>query len=121
MAEGTMLSSAEVCDLAGISYRQLDYWTRTGHAPGEDQRDTGRGNRRRWTARQAAVLAVMARLVSTGARPSECVELVAFLMDLPAPEWRGLLFLHPETGDVLRQPWGSAGRYVRLDSYDPGD
>jgi DNA-binding transcriptional MerR regulator len=121
MDQGTMLSSSEVCDLAGISYRQLDYWTRTGHAPGESRRRTGSGNRRRWSERQAAVLAVMARLVETGARPSECAEVVAYLMKLPAPEWHGVLFLEPMTGSVSRRPGGPAGQFVRLDGYDPGD
>lgn len=121
MDQGTMLSSAEVCDLAGISYRQLDYWTRTGHAPGEDQRELGSGNRRRWTARQAAVLTVMARLVATGARPSELTELVAHLMELPAHQWSGVLFLEAGTGAVSRHPWGPAGQFVRLEGYDPGD
>jgi DNA-binding transcriptional MerR regulator len=30
LAEDTHLSASEVCQVAGISYRQLDHWIRTG-------------------------------------------------------------------------------------------
>lgn len=43
-----MLASADVCQLAGITYRQLDYWVRTGRLvpslPGD-----GSGSRRCWS------------------------------------------------------------------------
>lgn len=57
------LSSHEVIALAGISYRQLDYWTRVGYidvpvvAPGQ-------GTQRRWTAPEAAQVLVLARVAS---------------------------------------------------------
>jgi DNA-binding transcriptional MerR regulator len=42
-------SSAQVCQLVGCSYRQLDYWTRAGlvspTVPAE-----GSGSRRRWSS-----------------------------------------------------------------------
>jgi DNA-binding transcriptional MerR regulator len=35
------LSSLEVCQLLGVSYRQLDYWIRTGLIPGAHGRGSG--------------------------------------------------------------------------------
>ena len=48
---GAMLSSYEVCRLAGITYRQLDYWCRTRRVvPAIEAR--GSGSARRFTKRQ---------------------------------------------------------------------
>jgi len=43
-------SSAEVCDLAGVTYRQLDYWTRIGLVEPSVAVANGSGSRRCWTA-----------------------------------------------------------------------
>ncbi len=55
-------SSDEACRLAGITYRQADYWTRRGliepMAPA-----TGSGSRRRWSAQDVLVLRVIHRLM----------------------------------------------------------
>lgn len=43
-------STTEVCRLTGATYRQLDYWARTGRIPGQPSGSViGSGNRRRWT------------------------------------------------------------------------
>lgn len=41
-------SSAEVCGMVGISYRQLDYWLRCGKLHIDNDAE-GSGSRRRWT------------------------------------------------------------------------
>lgn len=41
----------EVCRMTGATYRQLDYWCRTGKIPGLE-RGHGSGSRRRWTPEQ---------------------------------------------------------------------
>lgn len=60
-------SSAEVCQLAGVTYRQLDYWTRCGLVEPFVQA-TGSGSRRRWS--QVELLRVrrvrLASLLSSG-------------------------------------------------------
>lgn len=43
------LTSAEVCRLTGISYRQLDYWVRTGAIQSPGNSGLGSGHARRWT------------------------------------------------------------------------
>ena len=121
MQGSDVLTSRQVCDEAGISYRQLDYWSRQG-VLGDDNRDRGSGNKRRWTRRQAVTLAVVGRFVELGARPSELGELVAFLNDLPGDEWETTtLYVDPIAQTVTREPVGPAGQYLRLQGYDPGD
>ena len=74
-------SSTELCAAAHISYRQLDYWTRTGAVtPSLDEGD-GSGTRRGWStldvARVAAIAEVARDLDALGLDLS--VELVADL------------------------------------------
>lgn len=56
------VSSAEACHLAGVTYRQVDYWTRLGLV--EPTRPAvGSGSRRRWTLQDVLVLRVVHRLM----------------------------------------------------------
>ena len=49
-------SSSEVCAMAGVTYRQLDYWTRLGLVSPSITPAAGYGSQRRWsTADLAAV------------------------------------------------------------------
>jgi DNA-binding transcriptional MerR regulator len=57
----------------GITYRQLDYWVRTGLLNG--QRDLGSGNARDWTAAQVSKARVMGSLVRAGIGPRLAAEL----------------------------------------------
>jgi DNA-binding transcriptional MerR regulator len=62
----TTYSSAQVCKLAGVTYRQLDYWVRQGLIePTVAAR--GSGSKRRWTwddIERARRLRLAARLAS---------------------------------------------------------
>lgn len=62
-AEGEGLTGPQVCVLAGISYRQLDHWTRTGvlHAIGEDA-----GCRRGYTEAEARIAGLIKKLLDAG-------------------------------------------------------
>ena len=42
-------STNDVVKIIGCSYRQLDYWCRTGLIPGQPVGNIGSGRRRRWT------------------------------------------------------------------------
>lgn len=60
-----MLTSLEVCRRAGITYRQLDYWCRTGVVePLIDAR--GSGSQRRFTQAEADHVAGLARYLRMG-------------------------------------------------------
>jgi DNA-binding transcriptional MerR regulator len=54
------------CDAAGISYRQLDYWARTGLVQPSIQNAAGSGSQRLYGFRDILVLKIVKRLLDTG-------------------------------------------------------
>ena len=69
----TAVSSAEhgykgatACTVAGISYRQLDYWARTGLVEPTIRQATGSGTQRLYSFQDVLVLKVVKRLLDTG-------------------------------------------------------
>jgi len=57
-----LYSGSEVCALVGITYRQLDYWQRTGHITCDHHRG-GSGNPRKWTHIEVTRLKAMVAAV----------------------------------------------------------
>jgi len=58
------LPVTEVCARTGVTYRQLDYWCRTGYMP--DHEGYGSGSVRQWTEEDVAYLTVFMKLVNAG-------------------------------------------------------
>jgi len=54
------------CNVAGISYRQLDYWARTGLVEPSVRTAAGSGSQRLYSFRDILVLKVIKRLLDTG-------------------------------------------------------
>jgi DNA-binding transcriptional MerR regulator len=54
------------CQIAGITYRQLDYWARTGLVEPSVRAATGSGSQRLYGFRDILVLKVVKRLLDTG-------------------------------------------------------
>ncbi len=54
------------CRAAGITYRQLDYWARTGLVEPSIRNATGSGTQRLYSFRDVLVLKVIKRLLETG-------------------------------------------------------
>jgi DNA-binding transcriptional MerR regulator len=54
------------CNAAGITYRQLDYWARTGLVAPSVRTATGSGTQRLYSFRDILVLKVVKRLLDTG-------------------------------------------------------
>ena len=54
------------CNAAGITYRQLDYWARTGLVEPSIRPATGSGTQRLYSFRDILVLKVVKRLLDTG-------------------------------------------------------
>lgn len=72
--DGTF-SSAAVCILAGITYRQVDYWTRRGALrPVGDVKGSGRI--RSYEAAEVAAAKLIARLIGAGLTFEKAVEVV---------------------------------------------
>ncbi len=56
----------QVCNLVGISYRQLDYWARTGLITPSIQTAQGSGTQRRYAFTDIVQLKVVKRLLDAG-------------------------------------------------------
>ena len=54
------------CNAAGITYRQLDYWARTGLVVPEIRPATGSGTQRLYSFRDILLLKVIKRLIDAG-------------------------------------------------------
>lgn len=64
---GRSYSSVEVCRLVrGVTYRQLDYWTRQGVLRPAVLGAAGPGSQRRWSAHDLVAIAAVARLRDLG-------------------------------------------------------
>ena len=64
MSEATFRSTT-VCRLAGITFRQLDYWARTGLIP-PSVAARGSGTQRRYTFRETVLVTMVADLLAHG-------------------------------------------------------
>lgn len=91
-----MLKSSEVCRLAGVTYRQLDYWSRMGLYP-DMPRSVGSGCPREWERRHVAVTALWGCLARLGAGHQTLRGMAEWAAELPGP-WEGLLVVTPSTG-----------------------
>jgi DNA-binding transcriptional MerR regulator len=69
------------CTAAGISYRQLDYWARTGLVEPSVRSATGSGSQRLYGFRDILVLKVVKRLLDTGISLQQIRSAVEFLRD----------------------------------------
>jgi hypothetical protein len=74
-----------VADLAGASYRQIDYWCRTG-ALSPEGNGRGQGNARRWTIDEIAVASVLAEMSGLGAT-GVIWQQVASYLSIPLGMW----------------------------------
>jgi DNA-binding transcriptional MerR regulator len=66
LSEGTGYRGPTACKAAGITYRQLDYWARTGLVEPSVRTATGSGTQRLYGFRDILVLKVVKRLLDTG-------------------------------------------------------
>jgi DNA-binding transcriptional MerR regulator len=67
------------CSAAGISYRQLDYWARTGLVEPSVRPASGSGTQRLYSFRDILVLKVVKRLLDTGISLQQIRSAVAHL------------------------------------------
>ncbi|MCA1780927.1 MAG: MerR family transcriptional regulator [Dermatophilaceae bacterium] len=66
LSEETGYRGPAACKAAGITYRQLDYWARTGLVEPSVRSATGSGSQRLYGFRDILVLKVVKRLLVTG-------------------------------------------------------
>lgn len=63
------MNANEVIELAGITYRQLDHWTRRGWIAPEHPECGGSGHHRCYSELEVAVIAHIGALVRAGVQP----------------------------------------------------
>lgn len=92
-----MKSGLELAHACGLSYRQVDYWTRAGVlVPVFENPGSGGGNRRPFSEDELRVARVLARLRSVGAGLEVLIVVASQLRALD--DWTGRLFVSPEFG-----------------------
>ncbi|GAA4150698.1 MerR family transcriptional regulator [Actinomadura keratinilytica] len=74
------------CAAAGITYRQLDYWARTGLVEPSVRAAHGSGTQRLYSFRDILVLKVVKRLLDTGVSLQQIRTAVAHLRDRGVPD-----------------------------------
>lgn len=105
------MTTRQVAALTGASFRQLDYWDRTGVLCPSVAPAKGSGSSRRYSpddVRCALALVLLARL---GAEGDYLRRAVTALRDAPA-DWDArqlYLVLGPTQARVVAQPWAALG------------
>lgn len=89
-----LLTSPEVCRLAGVTYRQLDYWTRAGVVT-PTREASGTGSVRGWSIEDAALVAVCGSLSKLNAEQALMRKVVEALRVFPEL-WSGKVLITPD-------------------------
>ena len=79
MAESDGYRVPEVCKLVGISYRQLDYWARTGMVTPSVREAGGSGTQRLYSFRDLVQLRVIKKLLDAGVSLQNVRKAVVYL------------------------------------------
>ncbi|CAN5799565.1 MerR family transcriptional regulator [soil metagenome] len=66
LEEGVGYRGPTACGAAGVTYRQLDYWARTGLLEPSVRNPSGSGTQRLYSFRDILVLKIIKRLLDTG-------------------------------------------------------
>lgn len=89
-ADPDRITSLKICEAAGITYRQLDFWTRCALIPGTaalQKAMPGSGQQRQWTTEQRAFVVRLAEFVRSGMPPGVVAEaLKAQTFDVVLPD-----------------------------------
>lgn len=94
-----MINATTMCELAGCTYRQLDYWVR-GRVivPAIEARGSGSG--RRFSERQVRNVRLITDLARLGAQHDVLMRASMAADLIPEPNWVGTAFVTME-GEVL--------------------
>lgn len=80
--------SPQVCAVVGITYRQLDYWDRSGLLGPSMQTATGSGSQRLYTFQDIVTLRVIKRLKDAGTSLHKIRQAFEQLESEVGPDWR---------------------------------
>ena len=86
MAEDVGFRGPVACSAAGITYRQLDYWARTGLVAPAVRTATGSGTQRLYSFRDILLLKVIKRLIDAGISLQQIRKSVDYLRERGADD-----------------------------------
>lgn len=81
------------CNAAGITYRQLDYWARTGLVEPTIRSATGSGSQRLYSFRDILVLKIVKRLLDTGVSLQQIRQAVQHLRERGIQDLAGITLM----------------------------
>jgi DNA-binding transcriptional MerR regulator len=81
MADAEGYRVPEVCKIVGISYRQLDYWARTGLVTPSVREAGGSGTQRLYSFRDLVQLKVIRKLIDAGISLQRVRKAIMFLQE----------------------------------------
>ncbi|MGH8824647.1 MAG: MerR family transcriptional regulator [Jiangellaceae bacterium] len=81
------------CAAAGITYRQLDYWARTGLVEATVRPASGSGTQRLYSFRDILVLKIVKRLLDTGVSLQQIRQAVRHLRDRGVEDLAGITLM----------------------------
>src|SRR2546430_368480 len=93
MAETDGYRVPEVCKVIGISYRQLDYWARTGLVTPSIRDAGGSGTQRLYSFQDLVQLRVIKKLIDAGVSLQRVRKAVKFLREHMSSEPAGITLL----------------------------
>lgn len=81
------------CNAAGISYRQLDYWSRTGLVEPSVRGTAGSGMQRLYSSEDVILLALIKRLLDAGVSLQQVRATILHLRERPSSQWKGITLM----------------------------
>jgi DNA-binding transcriptional MerR regulator len=116
----------QTCKIVGITYRQLDYWTRTGLVEPTVQAATGSGSQRLYSFNDLLQLKVVKSLTDAGASLQKVRQAIDYVRDHLDDDWSKVTIVTDGAGvyactsdaqvvDLLRKGQGVLGAIVAVD------
>jgi DNA-binding transcriptional MerR regulator len=116
----------QACKIVGITYRQLDYWTRTGLVIASLQQASGSGSQRLYSFNDLLQLKVIKSLADAGAGLQKIRQAIEYVRAHLADDWSRLTIVTDGSGvyactsdeevvDLLRSGQGVLGAVVAVD------
>jgi DNA-binding transcriptional MerR regulator len=116
----------QACKIIGITYRQLDYWTRTGLVMPSVQEATGSGSQRLYSFNDLLQLKVVKSLTDAGASLQKVRQSIDYVRTNLSDDWSRVTIVTDGAGvyactsdaevvDLLRSGHGVLGAVVAVD------
>ena len=116
----------QTCKIVNITYRQLDYWTRTGLVEPTIQAATGSGSQRLYSFNDLLQLKVVKSLTDAGASLQKVRQAIDYVRDHLDDDWSKVTIVTDGAGvyactsdaqvvDLLRKGQGVLGAIVAVD------